>query len=45
MDVTRAILRIFYGTEPAESINNNILVLIPKVNRLKEILPKILSEK
>jgi hypothetical protein len=30
-DVTRVVLRIVEGSEPAESINNTILVLISKV--------------
>uniref|UniRef100_A0A8R7QWR5 Reverse transcriptase domain-containing protein n=1 Tax=Triticum urartu TaxID=4572 RepID=A0A8R7QWR5_TRIUA len=30
-DVTKAVLRIVEGTESAESINDTILVLIPKV--------------
>ncbi|XP_073354033.1 uncharacterized protein [Aegilops tauschii subsp. strangulata] len=49
-EVTKAVLKIMEGKESPESINDTILVLIPKIaskvmsNRLKVILPEIISE-
>ncbi|XP_073354989.1 uncharacterized protein [Aegilops tauschii subsp. strangulata] len=45
-EVTNVVLIIVRGEESAESVNDTVLVVIPKViaNRLKSILPDIISE-